>query len=258
MIAKITTHAVTRETALADLSRALADTQVAGTVTNLGFLRRLADHDGFRAGGVDTGFIADHLEALTSAAPTTAVDLAAAALIASGMAGAEDPLAGFALWTPLQQSIDLTRDGAAYRCTLACLGARGVTIDVDDQTVVAERRAGKWWLDDIVMPKAALHAGTVTLFCSEPLTFHIVDPLARSSTASAGDQVLAPMPGLVMQLGVRVGEAVEQGARLAVLEAMKMEHVMRAPCHGTVTAVLVAQGDQVAAGQVLIQLEQKT
>jgi 3-methylcrotonyl-CoA carboxylase alpha subunit len=63
------------------------------------------------------------------------------------------------------------------------------------------------------------------------------------------------MPGLVKAVHVASGEAVEAGARLVTLEAMKMEHALRAPRAGTVAAVPVAPGDQVEEGALLAALE---
>ncbi|KIT15159.1 Glutaconyl-CoA decarboxylase subunit gamma [Jannaschia aquimarina] len=65
------------------------------------------------------------------------------------------------------------------------------------------------------------------------------------------------MPGLVREVLVAAGDAVSAGDRLAVLEAMKMEHALRAPRDGTVAEVLAAAGSQVEAGAALIRLEEE-
>ena len=80
-------------------------------------------------------------------------------------------------------------------------------------------------------------------------------PLAVDSDAGAGSGVvLAPMPGLVKAVFVEPGAVVEKGARLAILEAMKMEHTLTAGRDGTVAEVLAQAGDQVEAGAALIAL----
>ena len=66
---------------------------------------------------------------------------------------------------------------------------------------------------------------------------------------------MAPMPGRVVQLNVRLGERVEAGQILVVLEAMKMEQSLSAPVTGTVAAVNCAEGDVVEAGAVLVRVE---
>ena len=76
------------------------------------------------------------------------------------------------------------------------------------------------------------------------------EPPVRASAADGG--LTAPMPGKVLEVGVEPGQRVEAGRVLMVLEAMKMEHRVQAPADGTVTAVLVAAGDQVATGTELL------
>ncbi|MDZ7908730.1 MAG: biotin carboxylase N-terminal domain-containing protein [Gemmobacter sp.] len=110
MIAKVIVHGPTRAVALAQLARALQETQVAGTTTNLAFLGALARHPGFAAGDVDTGLIERDLAALTAApAPSAAVQ--AAALLASAGLGA-GPLQGFTLWAPLARGLAVDRVAA--------------------------------------------------------------------------------------------------------------------------------------------------
>jgi len=81
------------------------------------------------------------------------------------------------------------------------------------------------------------------------------DPLARDAGAASGDAVMAPMPGLVTSVAVTVGAEVSEGDRLVVLEAMKMEHVLRAPRDGVIATLGVAEGDQVEAGALVAALE---
>jgi 3-methylcrotonyl-CoA carboxylase alpha subunit len=88
------------------------------------------------------------------------------------------------------------------------------------------------------------------------LRFEVVDPLDRAAGAQGdGNVIEAPMPGLVRVVDARVGQAVAKGDRLAVLEAMKMEHALLAARDGVVAEVLAAEGDQVEAGAALVRLE---
>jgi propionyl-CoA carboxylase alpha chain len=75
------------------------------------------------------------------------------------------------------------------------------------------------------------------------------------AVAAAEGSFVAPMPGKVIELRVATGDRVAAGDVLVVLEAMKMEHPMRAAADGVVTEVRVAQGDQVEAGAVLLVVE---
>ena len=100
MIAKIVVHGATRALALARLRAALRQTEVAGTVTNLGFLSRLAEHEGFERGAVDTGLIARHQVELTQTQAPEPEIWTLAAVAAFGQDAAAAPLAGFSLWAP--------------------------------------------------------------------------------------------------------------------------------------------------------------
>jgi len=103
--------------------------------------------------------------------------------------------------------------------------------------------------------KAIIHADQVTVFGRHPVTFDIPDPLDRAQEAQGGNVVTAPMPGLVRDVAVSVGDRVSAGDPLIVLEAMKMEHVLKAPREGVIKDVSTAQGSQVAAGDILVTLE---
>jgi 3-methylcrotonyl-CoA carboxylase alpha subunit len=98
--------------------------------------------------------------------------------------------------------------------------------------------------------------GVVTVFDNYGLAFEVIDPLERASGAAGdGNLIEAPMPGLVKAVFTQVGQSVSAGDRLAVLEAMKMEHSLLAARDGVVAEVLAAEGDQVEAGAALVRLE---
>ncbi|MDH4052991.1 MAG: acetyl-CoA carboxylase biotin carboxyl carrier protein subunit, partial [Rubrivivax sp.] len=83
-----------------------------------------------------------------------------------------------------------------------------------------------------------------------------IDLLAHAGDAAGGGGKLsAPMPGKVVQLLVKPGDAVTQGQALAVMEAMKMEHTLHAPRDGVVGELLYRVGDQVPEGAELLRLE---
>ena len=252
MIAKIVVHGTNRAEALNRLSRALEATEVAGTVTNLGFLGRLARHPRFAAGDVDTGLIERDQPALTAPEDPPAPVRVLAALTAAGL-GEGDPLEGFTLWAPLGRAVGLG-DGTA-RVEARGGGRYGVTLE--GSTHQAERRADGWWIDGVKAPGRAVRLpGAVAVFAGRPWEFALPDPLDRGGAAGAGgDVVLAPMPGLVKAVFVAPGAAVAAGDRLAVLEAMKMEHTLTAPRDGVVAEVLAEAGAQVEAGAALVRLE---
>jgi biotin carboxyl carrier protein len=95
----------------------------------------------------------------------------------------------------------------------------------------------------------------------EVLEVHVADGARRRAGASAptgpggGQRLLAPMPGKVVAVLVEVGQRVERGAGLVVLEAMKMENEFRATGAGVVSAIHVAPGQAVSAGDLLLVVD---
>ncbi|MDW4548193.1 biotin carboxylase N-terminal domain-containing protein [Defluviimonas sp. D31] len=253
MIAKIIVHGPTRAIALSKLTAALEDTEVAGSVTNLSFLAALARHEGFRAGDVDTGLIARDLAALTAAAAPGLAVQALAALGASGLAEGGGAMAGFTLWAPLRRTVAL--DG--FEAVVEALGPGRARVTIEGEAADCALQSGAWWVND--RPSGArivLTPGTVSIFGPGAWHFDLTDPLDRHSADAGGGLTLSPMPGLVKAVFVTAGQAVAAGERLAVLEAMKMEHTLTAARDGTVAEVLVAAGTQVEAGAALVRLEE--
>ena len=255
MIAKIITHGPTRDVALARMRSALAGTQVAGTVTNLGFLSALCAHQGFAAGDVDTGLIGRDLAQLVAVPAARPADMALAALAALGLldGGWES---GFALWQPLERAVTLEHGGDEWQARVICDGPQARRVLLDGAQVHALRQGGRWLLDGQVAPEVRLTGDLVTVFAGAGLGFRVVDPLARAAGATGdGNLIEAPMPGMVKAVFAKAGQAVAAGDRLAVLEAMKMEHALLAARDGVVAEVLVTAGTQVEAGAALVRLE---
>ncbi len=258
MIAKLIVHGPSRAVALSRLRRALAETQVAGTVTNLAFLGALAGHAGFGRGEVDTGLIARDIDTLTAAPQVHAAHAVAAAMAASGL-DQPGPAAGFSLWQPLRRAVPLMRGDTVLDIQVAVAGPDLQHWTVDGTTVEAHRRQGRWSVGGQPMPDVAVSSGVATVFDGYGIAFDIVDPLDVAATAAGdGNVIEAPMPGLVRAVFAKPGDTVAAGDRLAVLEAMKMEHALLAARDGTVAEVLAQVGDQVTAGAALIRLEDAT
>jgi 3-methylcrotonyl-CoA carboxylase alpha subunit len=257
MIAKIITHGQTRDIALSKLGRALDETQVAGTVTNLAFLSALARHGGFARGEVDTGLIARDLASLTQKPENDRLVSAMAAAAALHVAALPaDPLTGFSLWAPLTQRITLDQGTERIDVHLSMDGEQTARLTIEGREWQAVRNGSRWHLAGEVALKVVEADGIHVFAQGATASFRRHDPLSRDASAGPGSDVtLAPMPGLVRALFVIAGQEVEAGQPLCVLEAMKMEHTLKAARAGRVAEVFVREGVQIAAGHPLVQLE---
>ncbi|MEM7719461.1 MAG: acetyl/propionyl/methylcrotonyl-CoA carboxylase subunit alpha [Pseudomonadota bacterium] len=265
MIAKIIVHGADRATALRQLASALGDTEIAGTTTNVGFLKRLSDHKGFASGKVDTGLIVRDIDALTVRGPEQdrqALDIAALTEL-----GLPEPAAapapwgmgsGWRIWGTAAHPVALLQNGTRHAIRVEILGK--TSFRVDGTALSVERQGdGLRVSRNGTVQRVGVHSDKVaiTVFDDGCVTrFERVDPLVRADTGtSGGDDVRAPMPGLVTSVSVAAGDTVDRDASLLVLEAMKMEHRLCAPRAGVVAEVLVTEGAQVENGAVLVRLE---
>ncbi|MDP5215616.1 acetyl/propionyl/methylcrotonyl-CoA carboxylase subunit alpha [Ruegeria sp. 2205SS24-7] len=257
MIAKVVVHGPTRAVALARLDRALRGTQVGGTVTNLGFLGALTCHAGFAAGDVDTGLIARNLDQLVSAAEPEPRHVVAAAMRALDLIEPRDDT-GFTLWAPLHRAVHLSWQGEPIAADVQVEGQDHQLWQIGPDQVRAARHQGQWRIAGQVMPETALSGSTVTVFDAYGLAFENCDPLDRDASGGGDTNVIeAPMPGLVKAVFATPGQQVREGDRLAVLEAMKMEHALLAARDGVVAEVLSSEGAQVEAGAALVRLQEE-
>ncbi|MGR3814678.1 MAG: acetyl/propionyl/methylcrotonyl-CoA carboxylase subunit alpha [Cognatishimia activa] len=255
MVAKLITHGATREIALAKMRRALGETELAGTVTNLGFLAKLAAHEGFSKGEVDTGLIARDYDQLIAAQGVTSLIVAQAGLFA--VLPSLTPESGFSLWGALRQSFELSLGEEVYPVAVEVHSPSSIAVHALGETFEFSCAAGVWSCDAQSVHAHATEGRDITVFAGQSVAFQVVDPLDRQTDAdAAGNSVAAPMPGVVKALFVQPGDAVKKGDRLAVLEAMKMEHALLAGMDSVVSEVPCSEGAQVNAGDVLILMEE--
>ncbi|WP_299945004.1 acetyl/propionyl/methylcrotonyl-CoA carboxylase subunit alpha [uncultured Ruegeria sp.] len=253
MIAKVVVNGATRAVALESLHRVLRRTEVAGTVTNLAFLGALTRHSGFASGDVDTGLIGRDLDDLVQETGTGKASMVAAAMTALGLVdtGSET---GFTLWGALHRAVQLMREGEVVDLDVQVEGPDRQIWEVDGTQLIAQR-SGSWAVDGKPMPNVAVAGPQVTVFDNYGQVFEVVDPLDRDASAGGDTNVIeAPMPGLVKAVFATAGQAVKEGDRLAILEAMKMEHSLLAARDGVVAEVLTDAGAQVEAGAALVRL----
>ena len=261
MIAKLIAHAPTREGALDRLAQALDATLSAGVRTNVLFLANLCRAAAFRQGKVDTGFIDRNLTVLGGVPREP--DWGAAA---RGAAHLAEPIT-VAQETPAPEA-DAPEDYSPWSaCDGFQLGGRReislpILVDGEDaEAVIAYANDG---------PRLTVHgvepATDVRLFQSGAQVYvlrggrqtrvRIKDFAASAADAGGGDNVVkAPMHGRVLELLAAIGDRVVFGQRLAVIEAMKMEHTLRAPFAAVVKEVPVRSGAQVIEGAPIMVLE---
>jgi 3-methylcrotonyl-CoA carboxylase alpha subunit len=278
MIAKIISFGDDRRQALRHLSYALAEVEVIGARTNASFLAHIAEHPSFIDAELDTSFIERHEKELIPEAAVPALPVTGLAVLYLSLTRRQeiedvasrnrwsgspwDRLDGWRLnnSTPHptehivfetgNQRIDVevayqgekvhvTSDGAEVTCEGRLLEDGSLSAVVDGRRMVIKvHRFG----DEIHM--------------YENRTLHVLslcDPLATSLLdESASGNLTAPMSGKILAVNTEAGVRVRTGEALVVLEAMKMEHTLAAPADLTVDQVLVAEGDQVDEGQVVV------
>ncbi|TDQ61993.1 3-methylcrotonyl-CoA carboxylase alpha subunit [Maritalea mobilis] len=265
MIAKITVHANDRAEALQKLNKALGNSQIVGLVTNKDFLKALTEHKDFARGKVDTGLIDRDLNALIEPVKLPADTIAAAFIVASNLA--QQPttdiwqsLPAYRAWPGESLPLHLHHADREIIGRIQLLeGAYEVAFD--DQTV--EVKSAKLNGDKLVLNfgdhqqkmRANQAHNQLTLFADgQSHQFDIVE-VELAEEATSGDNVISPMPGAIVDLKAKPGQAVKKGEKLITIEAMKMEHALAAPRDGVVAEVLVNMGDQVQDGAMLITLE---
>ncbi|MGB6243071.1 MAG: acetyl/propionyl/methylcrotonyl-CoA carboxylase subunit alpha [Castellaniella sp.] len=281
MIAKLIVHGDDREQARRRMLHALGAVRATGLHTNIAFLGRLMDNPAFVAADLDTGLIPrEHARLFpsTQAVPDGVLALAMAAVQQhSGLNGSDAAAPGAV--SPWQQA-DGWRVGGAYRYALHLQDAQGVhAVQLHGQEKNWRLTFGDggperpfYWQAESQRPRHLLvrlgdeeyrgeaylkglrldiftHGQRYTLDWQDPIA------LATGRTDEAGGGLTAPMPGKILSVAVAVGDTVQQGQPLVVMEAMKMEHTIDAPHDGIVQEVFYAVGDQVTEGVTLIALD---
>jgi 3-methylcrotonyl-CoA carboxylase alpha subunit len=280
MIAKLIVWDRNRARAIEQLSAALAAYQVAPLLTNIPFLKSVARHAEFRAGGVGTAFVENHLPGLLDGVgelPEELLGLAAVAIVLRSV-DAEESLAGRVRklrgiqTTPWAHRSGWRLNGDNHhrltvihndesRELVVHYRTDGYDIDLTDTTVCQLRnvtddgRTLSALLDDRSIRATVIHDGRRVAVFADKALWHLslAGPKVRTATSSsASGRLLAPMPGTVTAVEVASGEEVSTGQTLLVVEAMKMEHAIKSPVDGVIGQLACAPGEQVLDGQLLI------
>ncbi|MGW8794076.1 acetyl/propionyl/methylcrotonyl-CoA carboxylase subunit alpha [Streptomyces althioticus] len=270
MLSKVIAYGPDRATALRKLRAALAGTVTLGVQTNAGFLRRLLAHPAVVSGDLDTGLVEREAESLVGGEVPAEVYAAAALLRQAALepaaSGWRDPfdaadgwrMGGGRAWTahPLRVA---GHDPVTVRVRATADGGTELLLPGADTPLRAsagplEGHRFTCALDGVAHTFAALPDGSWLGRDGDAWQVRDHDPVAASLTRAGqagADSLTAPMPGTVTVVKVAVGDEVDAGQSLLVVEAMKMEHVISAPHAGTVTELDVSPGTTVAMDQVL-------
>ena len=278
MIAKLIVHDADRASALARLRQALAQCHVAGPKTNLAFLEALARHPAVVEGRIDTGYLDRHLEQFLAGVADVPGEHLAAAAVALLLRQQETERVAAATGTdphsPWARGDGWRLHGRAPRRLRLQAGGQ-------DHEVLASGHGGDWQLavgDRVHAVSAARLAGDAlelridgqgrrmtAFFDGDRLELHdghrrlplrLLPPASRAGTAGGGGdgRVRAPMPGRIVLVRVAAGDAVTAGTELLVMEAMKMELAVKAPCDGVVAELRAVAGEFVEADAVLARV----
>ena len=271
MIAKLITWAPTREEAIDKQIAALDAFEIDGPGNNIDFVSALMQHPRFRAGALTTGFIAEEYPDGFHGAPASPELLRTLAAVAAFAATAQadrarrvDGQLGKRLRPPsawgvkigdAEHDVLISTDGITVDGTELPLameytpGDRLVTVEDEDGDLnvrIARTRAGFK-----LTTRGASHIARVLPAHVAPYARHLIEKVPPDLSRF----LLCPMPGLLMRLDVGAGDKVEAGQPLAVVEAMKMENILRAEKPGVVKSVNAKPGDSLAVDAVILEME---
>ncbi len=271
MIAKLIVWDESRERALQRLGTALAEYRIGGTVTNLDFLYNLATSRPFVDAELDTGFIERHSELIFHHRHQDLereLPLAALALLLQRQADNPAPLQD--PHSPWQTNGGWRlNEPHVHRLTLHCHQQdHPVAIEQRGETYIVraagrETRLAGYLQGDVLHVDleghrqrgtlASTHDGFTLYLPEGACHFHEVLPDTGEADASAaGAGLCAPMNGTIVTLLAEPGAQIEADTPLLVMEAMKMEHTIRAPAHGVVQTFFYQPGDLVDGGAELL------
>ena len=272
MIAKLITWAPTREAAIDAQIAALDAFEIEGPGTNIDFLSALMQHPRFRSGAITTGFIAEEYPDGFHGAPADADltrDLAAIAAFAAtaqaDRARRIDGQLGRRLPPPAAWAVRIGDTDHQVE-----VSTDGIRVDGDDLDIALEYTPGDRMVEAEIGDDRHLSVRIAPVRSGFRLTTRGASHVVRVLPAHAAPYVqhliekvppdlsrflIAPMPGLLVRLDVAEGDAVEAGQPLAVVEAMKMENILRAEKSGRVKTVSAAVGDSLAVDQIILEME---
>ena len=281
MIAKLCTHAATREQATDLMADALDQFHIDGIRHNIAFLQAVMMHPRFRSGRLSTNFIAEEFKGGFEGADLTPE--------------LKDRMAAVAVFMHLREEERRRRISGQLNGTAATPKEWTVGINNQDSVPVRTMTEGKdvvavrlgegkfsrmvevesYWKpgEPVFVGEVAgealamqvtrksdqyrlMHRGaTATISVRRPRVAALAGHMIEKPPADTSKQLLCPMPGLVISIQVQVGQDVKAGEVLAVVEAMKMENVLRAERDGVVKRIAAKPGDSLPVDAVILEFE---
>ncbi len=267
MISKLSTWAPTRLAAIDAMGRALEDFHIEGLGQNIPFLAAVMDQDRFRSGNLSTNYIKDEFPDGFAGTSPTDFQRDVMAIVACAMHRTMTARAAPQLlrqdWVVIENgekrlvrvtngdslSIEFIGEGRSLKLKgvrwRPGLPTFSGVLDGTAFTVQVKTAA-----EGFVIRHRAAQAHVLVL---SPRSAELHERIPPKKAADTSKMVLSPMPGLVVTLDVEPGQTVRQGEAVAVIEAMKMQNIIRAERDGTVKAVNAKAGDSVAADEVLVE-----
>lgn len=274
MIAKLVTHGETREAAIDAQVEALDRFELSGLGSNIDFLSAIMQHERFRAGALTTGFIAEaYPEGFGGVEPgePLARHLAVVAVLATLMRAERDAAIDGQLGSALRPSrrwisqigercFDIAVSGDGPDRAVSIDGAAAVRAALDWRFGEAMARStvdgeALWMRIAPTLRGAAIttRGKTHEICVSRPRVFELSRHMIAKEPPDLSRFLICPMPGLLTQLHVKMGDRVEAGQVVGTVEAMKMENNLRAPKAATIAAVHASVGESLAADFVILE-----
>jgi propionyl-CoA carboxylase alpha chain len=285
MIAKLIVHGKDRPEAIAKMRAALNSFVIRGISSNIPFQAALLAHPKFASGDFNTGFIAEHYakgfaaEDVPHDDPNFLVALAAFVRRKSRArtTGISGQLAGYNVTVGQDYAVVVLDKQGQHRYQQAHVDDEGqswtasITVAGKTYTVVSHSR-----LNDIVIAgtvngqpfSAQIERGTaknplalrvqhngtqIECLVMSPRMAELHQLMPHKAAPDMSRFVLSPMPGLLVDVAVAVGQKVQAGERVAVIEAMKMENVLFAAADGVVAKVLASKGESLSVDQAIVE-----
>ncbi|MBI4989373.1 MAG: acetyl-CoA carboxylase biotin carboxylase subunit [Rhodocyclales bacterium] len=263
LLAKIIAHGATRDEARQKLIAALRDTTALGVTTNKAFLVGCLEHPEFFAGRATTDFIAAHFAPQADADPSSEL-LAAAALIFAQKSAARLPQPELAFWrssgtATTHFTLGINNRAVSLRLTLVESRRFELAVGETSNKIELIDCAGDTWRIgfaglQLTVRHAFDAAGRLHLEvdgAQAVVTDLTMQPAQARETSAGSGRLTPPMNGRIVAVLAEAGAQVKRGQGLIVLESMKMEHTLAAPCDGVLAELTCAVGEQVAPGKTL-------